>query len=288
MAGPEGGSADQGRTGAEVRVASGEVSLHVRVAGEGPAVLLLHGFPDTGRMWRHQVGPLVEAGYRAVVPDLRGFGESDRPQEVEAYFLPELLGDLRAVLDHLDAERASVVGHDWGAALAWSLSSVAPERVERVVGVSVPPPAAFVRPSLGQLRRSWYVFLFQLRGAAEAVLRADHWRLLRMWLGPSYPDLDATLESLSRPGALTAALNVYRANFPPELLVADLALPSVRVPALGVYGVGDPFVEEEIMLRAEGLVEGSWRYERFEDGGHWLPLVAPERFNRLLLEFLAP
>jgi pimeloyl-ACP methyl ester carboxylesterase len=124
-----------------MRVEVDGVGIHYEVTGEGRPVVLLHGFPDTGRLWRHQVPALARAGLRVIVPDLRGYGRSDRPADVGAYALPALAGDVLAVLADAGVQRAHVVGHDWGAALAWGLAALAPDRVDHLVVLSVGHPS---------------------------------------------------------------------------------------------------------------------------------------------------
>lgn len=255
--------------------------------GQGTPVVLLHGFPDTSSLWSAQVDALAAAGYRALAPDLRGRGASERPSAVAAYALPQIVSDVTGIMDQLGIERAHVVGHDWGAGVAWLLASLAPERVDRLVVISVGFPGA-VRPKLETLQKGWYQLLFLFEGAAEELLRRDDWYLMRELLG-NYPRLEQALTDLEEPEALTAALNWYRANVRVEsLLSSGSRLPAVRAPTLGIFGAGDPYLTERAMLASEERVEGPWRYERLEDVGHWVPLEAPGRLNELLLEFLAP
>jgi pimeloyl-ACP methyl ester carboxylesterase len=267
------------------RISAGDVTLNVVDEGRGAPVLLLHGFPDSSRLWRNQIPALVDAGFRAIAPDLRGFGQSDRPRTVRDYVMPKILGDLRRVMDDLGIERASVVGHDWGAVTAWALAGRMPGRVQRLVAVSVGHPRSYVRAALSssQALRSLYALFFQLPGIAEASLRAGNWALFRQGFGRS-PDFEHYLEDLSRPGALTAALKWYRANG----RIGHLArYPSVSAPTLGILGTKDPALGEAQMAGSGKHVEGEWSYE-YIDGGHWLPLTRASELNRLLLEFLAP
>ena len=169
-------------------------------------MLLLHGFPDSSRLWREQIPALNAAGLRTVAPDLRGFGESDRPQDVEAYSVGRSVGDIVAVLDGLGIERAHVVGHDWGAGVAWALALLVPERVDKLVVMSVGHPATFARPPLAQREKSWYMLFFQFP-EAEALLERDDWALMREWAA-THPDLERVFADLQRPGALTAALEL--------------------------------------------------------------------------------
>jgi pimeloyl-ACP methyl ester carboxylesterase len=268
------------------RVAGDGVTLAVADEGAGPAVLLLHGFPDSSYVWRHQVAPLVAAGMRVVAPDLRGFGASDAPEAVEEYALTRSVADMLAVLDALDVERAHVVGHDFGAALAWLLAAMAPDRVDRLVVLSVGHPATRARRTIEQREKGWYQLLFQFTGTAEQLLARDDWRLMRELLRGA-GDLERYLAEFARPGALTAGLNWYRANLSPlrELEARPPRAP-VAAATLGLWSSGDRYLTEDGMIRSAEFVSGTWRYERIEGASHWMQLDVPERINELLLEFL--
>ena len=153
------------------------VGIEYEVTGEGPPVVLLHGFPDSGRLWRHQVPALAGAGFQVIVPDLRGYGRSDKPEAVEAYSLMHIAGDVLAILADLNVPRAHVVGHDWGAALAWALATFRPDTVDHLVALSVGHPATF-RRTPRQREKSWYMLLFQFPGVAERWLTEDGWSQL--------------------------------------------------------------------------------------------------------------
>jgi len=270
-----------------MEIDNGGVRIHVEVAGEGRPVLLLHGFPDSGALWRYQVPALTAAGFRVVVPDLRGFGASDAPADVEAYSILHTVGDLVAVLDRLDIARAHVVGHDFGAATAWAMAAFLPDRVDHLVALSVGQASAFRSVGVRQLEKSWYMFFFQFPRVAEQWLAADDWANFRAWC--HHPDADAVIRRWEATGTLTAALNWYRANIPPEGFVApDLGLPQVQAPTMGVWSTGDFALTEEQMTGSAGHVAGPWRYERVEGPGHWMQLEAPEVVNGLLLDFLQP
>ena len=234
----------------ERTVAANGIDLHLADAGpeDGPPVVLLHGFPDSWKLWRHQVEALAGAGMRVLAPDLRGLGETTRPADVEAYKLRTLVADVTGVLDVLGVRRAAVVGHDWGAALAWRLAMFTPDRVERLVAVSVGHPLAGVAAGLPQRRLSWYVLWFLFPGVAERILPADDWAFFRRWAWDGAeqgqdPDLDRQLADLSRPGALEAGLNWYRANNNPAHFTATdptrFDLPSVDCPTMGVWSSRD-------------------------------------------------
>jgi len=264
------------------------LQFYVRDEASGTPVILLHGFPDTGDVWRKQVPALVQQGFRAIVPDMRGRGRSSKPDAVSDYRLSSILRDVTGILDALRIEKAHVVGHDWGAGVAWLLAALAPERVDRLVAISVGAPGAAARPTLEAFQKGWYRLLFLFEGVAEEVIQRDDWYLFRMFLGGAQ-DTDAYVKTLSEPGALTPALNWYRANLPVQALLGRSGgpqLPMVKADTLAIWSTGDLYLTEEAMTRSEQRVLGRWRYERFE-GSHWVPLDEPERLNRLLLEFLA-
>jgi pimeloyl-ACP methyl ester carboxylesterase len=220
-----------------------------------------------------------------IVPDQRGFGASDRPDGAEHYAMPTLVTDVAGVLDALGIERAHIVGHDWGAGVAWVFATLFPQRVGRMAALSVGHPSSFARRTLEQIEKSWYMLLFSFEGLAEEMLSRDDWWFLREW-SRGASDIERWIEDLSRPGALTAALNWYRANVPPERLRAEpLELPPIQTDVLGLWSTEDFALTEEQMTGSKDFVAGDWRYERIEGAGHWIPLDAPERVNTLLLEW---
>jgi pimeloyl-ACP methyl ester carboxylesterase len=260
------------------------VGIEYEVAGAGQPVVLLHGFPDSGRLWRHQVPAMAEAGFQVIVPDLRGYGRSDQPEAVESYSLPLLAGDVLAVLTELRIERAHVVGHDWGAALAWLLAALSPGNVDHLVALSVGHPATF-RSTQQQREKSWYMLLFQFPGIAERWLTEDDWANFRSWSG--HPDAEQVIAELEATGSLTPGLNWYRANVPPETWIGPpLQLPPVQAATMGVWSSADFALTEKQMTDSAENVAGSWRYERLDGPGHWMQLDAPDEVNRLLLDFL--
>ena len=266
------------------RVETDGIGIEYEVTGEGRPVVLLHGFPDSGRLWRHQVAALAGAGFQVIVPDLRGYGRSDKPADVGAYALPLLAGDVLAILAELGIGRAHVVGHDWGAALAWSLAAFAPGSVDHLVALSVGHPATML-DTAEQRQRSWYMLLFQFPGVAERWLTEDNWANLRGW--GAHPDIDQVIADLEAHGSLVPGLNWYRANVPPESWVGPrLQFPPVQAPVMGVWSTADPALCEAQMTDSAASITGPWRYERLDGPGHWLQLEAPDRTNELLLDFL--
>jgi pimeloyl-ACP methyl ester carboxylesterase len=263
----------------------GGVELEVWVDGpdDGSAVLLLHGWPDSHTLWQHQIGPLTDAGFRTIAPDLRGFGASDKPKDVDAYQLKNVVVDAMAILDATGVDKARVVAHDWGAAAAWGLTAFLPDRVDRLVALSVGHPAAFGAAGFEQRMRSWYMLLFQFEGIAEEWLRRNG----SMMLG-AHPDQEGVRRMLADDEALTAGLGWYRANAHPRTLVADHPeFPPITCPVLGVWSSNDVALTEAQMKHSGDYVQGPWRYERLDGPGHWMQAEAPDLVNPLLLDFLA-
>ncbi|KMS90421.1 alpha/beta fold hydrolase [Prauserella rugosa] len=254
--------------------------------GEGDPVVLLHGFPDSHYLWRHQIDPLVEAGHRVIVPDQRGFGESSKPQDVESYDMRTLVNDIVGLTQHLGISRAHLVGHDWGAAIAWMYAFLMPRRVDHLAVFSVGHPGVFATPTIEQRKASWYMLFYQFPGVSEELLRRNGWRLFKEIIG-SDGDHRRYPRELAKPGALTAALNWYRANRSPESeLRVERNFPPVLAPTLGVWSTGDQALLEEGMTGSQKFVKGPWRYERVEDAGHWIPLDQPALTTDLLRGFL--
>jgi pimeloyl-ACP methyl ester carboxylesterase len=277
-------SASSSRGSTTGRVESGGTGIEYEVTGEGRPVVMLHGFPDSGRLWRHQVPALAEAGFQVIVPDLRGYGRSGKPADVDAYSLLMLAGDVQAVLADLKIARAHVVGHDWGAALGWVLAAFAPGSVDHLAVMSVGHPATF-RRTMQQREKSWYMLLFQFAGVAERWLSDDGWANFRAWA--RHPDADQVIADLEANGSLTPGLNWYRANLPPESWVdPPLQFPPVQAPTMGIWSTGDGALTEVQMTDSAQNVAGPWRYERLDGPGHWMQLEAPAQVNALLLDFL--
>jgi pimeloyl-ACP methyl ester carboxylesterase len=287
----------------------GGVELHVATAGpaDGPLILLLHGFPELWFSWRLQLAPLAAAGYRVLVPDLRGYGRSSRPAAIDAYDNDALRGDVLALIDHAGAQQAAVIGHDWGASLAWHCARAVPERVACVAGLSVPAvprapaaPIAIMRRHLGE---DFYIVWFQEPGVAEAVLEADPRRTLtttKTWTAawgagdddpPTPPflrdeELRVYVDAYTETG-FTGGLNYYRnidRNWEIDAAYADR---TIDVPALFVTGSRDPvkrFMPAEAM---QGLVTDLREIVDIEGGGHWIQQERPDEVNDALLRFLA-
>ena len=255
-------------------------------------MLLLHGFPQFWYAWRHQI-PALARRYRVVAPDLRGYNESDKPGRVRDYRMPALAGDVAALVRALGEEKAFVAGHDWGGAVAWGAATLHPEVVEKLAILNCPHPAQLRRHLLTnpkQLRRSWYMFVFQLPWLAErSILRDDASVVKPMFRGWARnkaaftdEDLDRFRKAMQVPRALTSALNYYRAAF---RYPGDVPKGKVAAPTLVIWAEGDRALGKELTVGLEKYVEGRYRIEYIPECSHWVNEEQPERVNELLLGF---
>lgn len=264
------------------KIAVNGVTLNVIIEGEGPDVLLVHGFPDSHQVWRHQIPALVAAGYRVIASDIRGFGQSEAPTGKGSYLVENFVADLAALLDALGVDRVRLVGHDWGAVISWAFTIAHPQRVDRLVAMSVGHPAAYPRGGLAQKLKGYYV-LICASPIGEWFLKLFNWRMFA--LVASYPaEFEHWKAEMSRPGRLYAAIGIYRDNIQ---LVLPRKYPKVTVPVLGIWSSGDHALSRRQMVISGEYVDAPWRYEQVDGASHWLQLDAPGEINALLLNYLA-
>jgi len=271
------------------------IRLHVVQCGpaQGPLVVLLHGFPDFWYGWRHQIGALADAGFRVWVPDQRGYNLSDKPRQVRDYRLETLAADVLGLLDAAGQATAAVVGHDWGAAVAWHLAAHHPARISRAAMLNVPHPGVLARAlaqSPSQLARSWYMFFFQLPWLPETVVKVGrYWLARRALRSSSRPgtfssaDLAHYQAAWSQRGALRSMINWYRAAgrfaTPPSQAGA------VKVPIRIIWGENDAFLKRELARKSLAFCDNAQL--TYLPASHWVQCEEPEKVNALLLKFLA-
>jgi pimeloyl-ACP methyl ester carboxylesterase len=274
--------------GQVMQVDVGDLTFDVRVDGpaDGPPIVLLHGFPETSLSWAGVMPMLATAGLRVYAPDQLGYSPGARPDEVEAYSLPNLAQVTADLMTALDLPRAHVVGHDWGANVAWALAAWHPDRVQTLTAVSVPHPAAYTaafRADPEQKERSAYIRLFWQAGKAEEVLLADEARRLRRMLGTEAETgvpkeaVDEYVAVLSAPGALTAALNWYRA------MSSGTKVDRVGVPTTYVWSDGDVAIGRTAAEACGEFVTGDYRFVELRGVTHWIPEQAPGRLATAIL-----
>jgi pimeloyl-ACP methyl ester carboxylesterase len=277
----------------------GDVRLHYVEAGEGPLIVQLHGFPEFWYGWRLQIEPLAAAGFRVVAPDMRGYNLSDKPSSVEDYRINRLADDVTGLIRHLGAREAAVVGHDWGAIVAWAVAQHYPDYVWRLAALQVPPPAVWEKNlTLRQLLKSWYMFFFQLPSLPEWWMRRDDFDALeKMFHQTAKPGTfaDADIEfykaALREPGALTAAINYYRANLGARLRQwfgkrEYTRQERIRVPTLFIYGEGDFAIVPETVEGVADYIDAPYTEVRYAKGGHWIQQEHAAEVNAALLSFL--
>jgi pimeloyl-ACP methyl ester carboxylesterase len=277
----------------------GDVRLHYAECGEGDRlVVLLHGFPECWYSWRKQL-PVLGRRFRVVAPDMRGYNLSDKPARVEDYRMSRLVDDVTGLIRHFGAREAAVVGHDWGAAVAWAVAQHYPDYVSKVASLQVPPPAVWARNlTLNQLLRSWYMLLFQLPSVPEWwIARDDFAALGKTFRSTSRPgtfsdaDLAVYKAAAREPGALTAAVNYYRANLRSFLGRGsrDKEISRherVRVPTLFVYGERDFAILPETVKGVADYVDAPYTELRLARSNHWVQQESPAEVNAALLSFL--
>lgn len=267
----------------------GELSFDARIAGpaDGEPVLLLHGFPQTSREWSAQLAALGEAGYRAVAPDQRGYSPGARPTAADAYAGEHLVADVLGIADVLGFERFHLVGHDWGAAVAWFVGAEAPERIVTVNPISVPHPDAFsaelAREGSAQRQASFYFELFVSPDMEDTFLANDKQMLRGIYAGLPDDAVEEYVAFFDR-DALTGGLNWYRAN------VGGDAFPStgtITVPTMYIWSDQDQALAREPAEMTKDHVTGPYRFEVIEGVNHWVPELAADRVDELLLDHFA-
>jgi len=264
------------------------IQLHTILAGpqDGEPVFLLHGFPEAWFGWENQIEPLVQAGFRVIVPDQRGYNLSDKPVGVDQYMMSILVDDILGLADTLEYNRFYVAGHDFGAMVSWSLALRAPERVQRMVIANVPHPAIFrsyLKTHPTQMLKSWYAMFFQLPGLPEQFVKAANWRFMIGAL-PDYWDEDRYnryREAWAQPGAITAMINWYRATFSKRgsPRKSNIVQPSTLI----IWGKKDPHLSYQMApLSLELCQEGELVY--FDDATHWVQHDKAPEVSQLLID----
>lgn len=277
-------------------VVTNGVRLHLVQAGpaDGPPVVLLHGFPEFWYGWRRQILFLAEAGYRVLAPDQRGYNRSEKPRAAEAYAHDALVADVVGLIDLAGAQQAAVAGHDWGGVVAWSLAERHPERVRRLVILNAPHPWVLRKTlvqSPAQMLRSWYVFLFQVPGLPEWLLRRDDWRLaVQALTQSSRPDTFGEAElneyraAWAQPEAIRSMLHWYRAAVRAGRRPAKR--PVIQVPTLVIWGAQDRFLSRGLARSSIALCR-SGRLVCIEEATHWVQHEEPDRVNALMHDFFS-
>ncbi|MBW4473623.1 MAG: alpha/beta hydrolase [Stenomitos rutilans HA7619-LM2] len=277
-------------------VETNRIRLHCVTQGDGELVLLLHGFPEFWYSWRFQI-PALARHFKVVVPDLRGYNESDKPSS--GYDLDTLSADIRGLIESLGYARAHIVGHDWGGTIAWHLAQKFPQYLNRLAILNAAPPQRFVQEmvsNLDQLRRSWYVLAFQVPGIPEWLIQQNLKEFVsNLFQGQairkgafSREETKLYQSALEKPGALSAALNYYRQMLSPWSWLKDFGrTPNlVMAPTLVLWGEEDPLLSQNMIKELDQLVHAPFKLTMVPHCGHWIQQEAPQTVNRELLAFL--
>lgn len=263
------------------------------VDSDVPLVVLMHGFPEFWWSWRHQLRALADAGMWAVAPDMRGYNESDKPLGVASYEVEPLADDIEGLVHALGRKTAIIVGHDWGAMVAWVVAQRHPSLVSRLAILNVPHAVQMQRGlmRLEQLRKSWYIFFFQLPGGIpERTVSRDDWAYLRRLFaseGFAPDDIEPYVKAMATPGAITAAMSYYRAAVRRTLAGRPLKSTRIDCPVLVIWGDRDRHLGKEMAEPPPRYVPNA-RVEHIPEATHWVQNSAPEKVNALLLAFMQP
>ena len=267
------------------------VQYHIGEQGSGDkVVLLLHGMPDTSSTWDQQIPALVSAGYRVIVPDMLGYGETEKPADVQRYKGELILGDMLTLLDTLGVEQVDLVGHDWGAYVSWELALNFPERFRRHVALSVGQPDLMgSMHSFDEAKYSWYMYLNTQEASAE-LYAANDGAFFKSIIIPSHPEVEEVWSRMKHPDAMRGMLNWDKAN---PMAAAYLAAVTSKapprkcqVPTLGMWSTGDDYLWEAQVKDSSELMTAPWRYMRVEGASHWMMLDQPQLINQQILDWL--
>ena len=280
------------------RIHANGLDFHVNACGEGPRLALcLHGFPELGYSWRHQLPRLAALGYRAWAPDLRGYGRTDRPSGLDAYAIERLIEDVAGLIDAADAEETLLIAHDWGAMIAWHFAAWRVRPLDRLVVMNGPPPGlGGSRRPLRQRLRSWYVFFLQIPWLPERVFAARDQRVIEQAFRGgitsrperfSDEDIRVYKEAAAQPGATTAMINYYRGILRGGGYgrLRARGFPRIETPTLLIWGQEDPVLAPVTLRDAPRHLPDMTL--RFIPGvGHWVQQEAPEEVGEILEAWL--
>ncbi|BAY79522.1 alpha/beta hydrolase fold protein (plasmid) [Nostoc linckia NIES-25] len=268
------------------------VKLHYVTQGEGPLILMLHGFPEFWYSWRHQI-PQFAQDFKVVALDLRGYNDSDKPTDKSAYVMDEFIKDVEGVIKGLGYEECVLVGHDWGGAIAWNFAYAHPEMIERLIILNLPHPAKFAQGlrTPQQLLRSYYIFIFQLPLIPELILQSSDFQVIETaFKGTAFnknaftqADINAYKDAAAKRGALTAMLNYYRNIFEQRILNPNREI--LQVPTLMIWGENDTALGKELTYDTTAYVR-DFQIKYIPNCGHWVQQEQPELVNQYMTEFL--
>jgi pimeloyl-ACP methyl ester carboxylesterase len=277
-------------------VETNNIRLHSVTQGQGELVILLHGFPEFWYAWRYQI-PALARHFKVVVPDLRGYNDSDKPDN--GYDLDTLCADIQGLIQRLGYAKAHIVGHDWGGVIAWHLAQKFPQCLNRLAVLNAPPPHRFIQElmsNLDQIRRSWFVFAFQVPGLPEWLIQQNLTEFVKGALREhairkgafSAEETQIYQAALAKPGVLHSAMSYYRQLlWPPNWLSSLVRMPQkVEAPTLVLWGKDDSFLSHKLTEGLDRLIAAPFKLRVIPECGHWVQQEVPQTVNRELLNFL--
>ncbi len=273
------------------------IRMHYVTMGKGSLIVLLHGFPEFWYSWRHQI-PTLSKQFKVVAPDMRGYGETEKPVTIDAYKIEKIVKDIVELVHGLGYEKATIAGHDWGGTIAWSIAMMSPDVVEKLIIMNAPHPGAYRKnmpKNFKQVLRRWYVFFFLIKGIPELILSGSNYKILKSVLRKSSvrkeafneKDIEAYLSSW-KSGGLSGGINYYRANMSlrywsnPNIT----SFPKIKAPVLQIWGEDDIFLGKELTRNIQEFIDATYRLYLIPKCGHWLQQEAPDEVNGTMMKFL--
>ncbi|MCB9477443.1 MAG: alpha/beta hydrolase [Deltaproteobacteria bacterium] len=279
-------------------IEAGGLRFHMVTAGEGPVVLMLHGFPENWFAWRYQIDAVAKAGFKAVAVDMRGYGQTERPRKVSDYHLDKLAADVDALVEAFGGEQIHLVAHDWGGGVAWHYAMHYEQRLASLCVMNCPHPKLFLQQLTSngkQRRRSWYMAYFQIPWLPEATMKANldvlFKKTFRGWAyrKEAFPDevIARFRDPMKEPYAVSAGINYYRANLKNRKIFNDIrSYPHLKVPTLVIWAQKDRALGPELCDGLDQMMDGPYEYVPIPDCSHWVQQEQPEKVNEALIDFL--
>lgn len=273
------------------------IRMHYVTMGNGSLVVLLHGFPEFWYSWRHQIVALSKQ-FKVVAPDMRGYGETEKPVKVDAYRIEKIVKDIVELVHGLGYEKATIAGHDWGGIIAWSIAMMEPDVVEKLIIMNAPHPGVYskhISKNVKQMLRSWYVFFFQIKGIPELMLSNNNYKILQSSLLNSsvrkecFTEKDIETYICSwKSGGVSGGINYYRANLSLRYWLNSNAVsfPKIKVPVLHIWAEGDKFLGKELTKNTQEFIDASYQLHLIPNCGHWVQQEASDEVNGAMIKFL--
>ena len=273
------------------------IRMHYVTMGNGSLIVLLHGFPEFWYSWRYQI-PTLSKQFKVVAPDMRGYGETEKPVKIDAYKIEKVVKDIVELIHGLGYEKATIAGHDWGGIIAWSIAMMAPDIVEKLIIMNAPHPAVYIKhmhKNIKQILRSWYVFFFLIKGVPELILSSNNYKTLKTSLLKSSvrkesfteKDIESYVSSW-KSGGISGGINYYRANLNLRYWSNSNAVsfPKIKVPVLQIWAECDVFLGKELTKNTQEFIDASYPLHLIPNCGHWLQQEASDEVNGAMIKFL--